>query len=156
MRHRIGISYNEQSGRYMELSPVFYVPPPDRELVQIGKAGRYSFDKGTPQQYELTQLHLRSSYESAWMGYQQLLQAGIAKEVARMCLPVAIYSNAYVTMNPRSMMNFLSLRTKHEEALFPSFPMKEINKVADRMEEIFSVLFPITHEAFVNSRRVAP
>lgn len=156
MRHRIGFSYNEQSGRYMELSPVFYVPDETRPLVQVGKTGHYNFVGGTQHQYDLTQLHLRTTYESAWMAYQNLLKMAIAKEVARMCLPVSIYSTAYVTCNPRSLMNFLSLRTKHEDSLFPSFPMQEISQVADQMEEIFQELFPITHEAFVNSRRVAP
>ena len=40
MRHRIA-SYNEESGRYRELRPVFYVPSKDRKLVQIGKTGAY-------------------------------------------------------------------------------------------------------------------
>ena len=34
MRHRVGWSYNEESGRYRELDPVFYVPGADRKLVQ--------------------------------------------------------------------------------------------------------------------------
>jgi thymidylate synthase (FAD) len=156
MRHRIGFSYNEQSGRYMELNPVFYVPPSGRPLVQIGKAGKYEFVEGTPHQYDLTQLHLRSSYEAAWVAYQTMLKADIAKEVARMCLPVALYSTAYVTLNPRSMMNFLSLRTKHEDSFFPSYPMQEINNVANCMENFFRLIFPITHEAFCNGKRVAP
>ncbi|MET0713018.1 MAG: FAD-dependent thymidylate synthase, partial [Jiangellaceae bacterium] len=42
MRHRIA-SYNEESGRYRELRPVFYVPGPDRKLVQEGKPGHYTF-----------------------------------------------------------------------------------------------------------------
>ncbi len=43
MRHRIGFSYNEQSGRYMQLDPVFYIPNGMRPLIQVGKAGAYSF-----------------------------------------------------------------------------------------------------------------
>lgn len=156
MRHRIGFSYNEQSGRYMELSPVFYVPDRNRPLTQIGKPGHYEFVEGTLQQYETAQLYLRSAYEASWVGYKAMLDAGIAKEVARMCLPVALYSTAYVTLNPRSMMNFLSLRTKDENSLFPSFPMHEINCVANYMEEMFEHIFPITHAAFENARRVAP
>ena len=46
MRHRIGFSYNEESGRYRQLEPVFYVPGPDRLLVQEGKPGRYVFIAG--------------------------------------------------------------------------------------------------------------
>lgn len=156
MRHRIGISYNEQSGRYMELSPVFYIPPTARNLVQIGKPGHYQFVPGNTDQYNTCVDALWRSYLTAWDSYQHQLKLDVAKEVARLCLPVAIYSTAYVTMNPRSLMNFLSLRTKNEDSLFPSYPMWEINQVADQMEAIFADRFPITHEAFNNAKRVAP
>lgn len=156
MRHRIGISYNEQSGRYMELSPVFYVPPKQRNLIQVGKTGHYTFESGNDEQYRLCFEELYASYSTAWDSYQNQLNGGIAKEVARLCLPVAIYSTAYVTMNPRSIMNFLSLRTKSETSMFPSYPMWEINYVADQIEALFARAFPITWEAFCESGRVAP
>jgi thymidylate synthase (FAD) len=156
MRHRIGFSYNEQSGRYMEMLPIFYVPPSSREMVQVGKPGHYTFEPGTHEQWEICVDSLGGAYDQAWYNYQHMLNFGIAKEVARMCLPVATYSSCYVTMNPRSLMSFLSLRTKHEGSLFPSFPMKEINEVADQLEAKFAELFPITHNAFQQSRRVAP
>ena len=54
MRHRIA-SYNEESGRYRELRPVFYVPGPQRRLRQQGKPGHYEFVDGTPEQLELVQ-----------------------------------------------------------------------------------------------------
>ena len=47
MRHRIA-SYNEESGRYREMRPVFYVPGADRSLVQVGKPGAYDFIPGDP------------------------------------------------------------------------------------------------------------
>lgn len=156
MRHRIGFSYNEQSGRYMEMLPVFYIPAEDRNLVQIGKAGKYEFVPGDEHQFSLMQKSMQYANQVAWDEYQYMLDNGIAKEVARMCLPVNTYSAAYVSCNARSMMHFLSLRTKHEGSLFPSFPMKEINMVADQMEYIFSNLFPLTHDAFAAARRVAP
>lgn len=156
MRHRIGVSYNEQSGRYMKLEPVFYVPPPDRELIQEGKVGEYRFVPGTNEQYTMVFDSLIWVYHEAWREYEKMLAAGIANEVARMCLPVAIYSTAYVTMNPRSIMAFLSLRTKHEDSMFPSFPMKEINRVADQIEIHFKDKFPITQAAFHANGRVCP
>lgn len=156
MRHRIGISYNEQSGRYMELAPEFYLPPADRPLIQQGKPGEYSFVQGAPQDIRATQEILAKSYEEAWIGYRTLLDRGIAKEVARMCLPTAIYSAAYVTCNPRSLMHFLSLRTKRDNSTFPSYPQWEINQVANQMEEHFAELYPLTWEAFNENGRVAP
>jgi thymidylate synthase (FAD) len=156
MRHRIGISYNEQSGRYMELEPVFYIPDIKRNLIQTGKPGHYIFVPGTPYQYQVCIEALRESYLKAWVSYQEQLKVGIANEVARLCLPVGIYSTAYVTMNPRSIMHFLSLRTKHEGSTFPSFPMWEINDVANQMEGYFRMHFSLTWEAFNKNGRVSP
>ncbi len=156
MRHRIGFSYNEQSGRYMKLDPVFYVPNPQRSLVQVGKPGAYEFHLGSYEQHSLVISKLASSYTVAWESYEEMLNNNVAKEVARMCLPVAIYSTAYVTCNTRSIMSFLSLRTKHEGSKFPSFPQWEIHQVANQMEALFAEKFPITHEAFNNVGRVSP
>ena len=156
MRHRIGFSYNEQSGRYMEMESVFYVPPKTRPLVQQGKPGHYEFVPGTQEQWEVVCAQQELSYMKAWDTYKLQLDLGIAKEVARMCLPVGIYSTAYVTCNPRSMMSFLSLRTKDEDSTFPSYPQWEINQVANAMEAHFANTYPITHQCFHNNGRVSP
>jgi thymidylate synthase (FAD) len=155
MRHRIA-SYNEESGRYRELRPVFYVPGPDRHLVQVGKPGAYEFEPGTPEQLELTQKEVETVCREAYASYQRMLEAGVAREVARVVLPVTLYSSMYVTMNSRSLMNFLSLRTKREGTFFPSFPQREIEMVADKMEALWSPLMPMTAEAFTRNGRVAP
>lgn len=156
MRHRIGISYNEESGRYKELNPEFYVIDETRNLVQIGKVGDYRFVPGPKIYKKLTVFFHKLAYRAAWISYKTLLRVGVAKEVARMCLPVSIYSTAYVTMNPRSIMAFLSLRTQDDRATFPSKPMYEINAVADQIEDIFEEFFPITHEAYCAAGRVCP
>lgn len=155
MRHRIA-SYNEESGRYRELRPVFYVPGAERNLVQVGKPGAYEFLPGTPEQHALVDAEVRASCEAAYASYQRMLDAGIAREVARAVLPVTIYSTMYVTMNARSLMNFLSLRTKREGTHFPSFPQREIEMVAEQMEEHFAELMPLTYESFNTNGRVAP
>ena len=85
-----------------------------------------------------------------------MLEAGVAREVARIVLPVTIYSSAYVTMNARAMMNFISLRRKAEGSHFPSFPQREIEMVAEKYEEEFQRLMPLTHASFVANGRVAP
>ncbi len=155
MRHRI-TSYNEESGRYRELDPVFYVPGPERNLVQQGKPGAYEFVPGTPEQHVLVDEQVRASCTQAYAAYRAMLEAGIAREVARVVLPVTIYSSAYVTMNARALMNFLSLRTKREGSHFPSFPQREIEMVAERYEAEFARLMPLTHAAFETNGRVAP
>jgi thymidylate synthase (FAD) len=155
MRHRIA-SYNEESGRYRELRPVFYVPGPERKLVQEGKPGAYDFVDGTPEQYRITVEQTKAACEGAYAAYQAMLDAGVAREVARTVLPVGTYSSMYVTMNARSLMNFLSLRTKRPDSSFPSFPQREIEMVADKMEQYWAELMPLTHAAFERNGRVAP
>lgn len=155
MRHRIA-SYNEESGRYRELEPVFYVPARDRAIVQVGKTGAYEFLAGDAGQYDLIDTRMREACATAYRAYKDMLDAGIAREVARMVLPVSIYSSAYVTLNARSLMNFLSLRRKAEGSHFPSYPQREIEMVAERYEEEWSRLMPLTHAAFVANGRVAP
>ena len=154
-RHRVA-SYNEESGRYKVLDPVFYVPGPERRLVQIGKAGAYEFVEGTTEQFDVVTEQTKHACEVAYDAYQKMLDAGVAREVARIVLPVTIYSSAYVTMNARAMMNFLSLRRKVEGSHFPSFPQREIEMVAEKYEEEFARIMPLTHAAFVANGRVAP
>lgn len=155
MRHRIA-SYNEESGRYRELRPVFYVPGNERKLLQVGKPGAYVFEPGTPEQMQLVQETTRESSTRAFEAYQRMLEAGVAREVARIVLPLNIYSSMYVTMNSRSLMNFLSLRTSVEGTHFPSFPQREIEMCAEKMEDFWKELMPYTYEAFNKNGRVAP
>ena len=155
MRHRIA-SYNEESGRYRELKPVFYIPNKDRKLIQVGKTGHYTFQEGTKEQYELMVAEMKKAYIAAYDAYQKMLDAGIAREVARATLPVATYSTMYVTMNARALMNFLSLRTTSEGSHFPSYPQREIEMVAEKMEAFFKEKMPLVHEAFQKSGRVSP
>lgn len=173
-RHRIGVSINEESGRYKELEPVFYTPAKDRggEMqVPGGRPGQYTYEDADNIQQMTIEDALKDSCETAYSNYKALLEQGVAKEVARMALPLNIYSSMYWSCNPRSLMAFLSLRTRREPwddafsdevnardgtAKFPSKPQKEINMPADKLEVIFARLFPITHDAFCRNGRVAP
>ena len=111
MRHRIA-SYNEESGRYREMRPVFYVPSAERNLIQQGKPGAYEFVPGTQEQIDLVQSVYTENSIDSYNRYVTLLEAGVAREVARGVLPLNLFSSMYVTMNARALMNFLSLRTK--------------------------------------------
>ncbi|MEU0213566.1 FAD-dependent thymidylate synthase [Streptomyces sp. NPDC006265] len=156
LRHRVGWSYNEASGRYMELKPVFYTPSADRPLVQTGKPGAYLFTGGTVAQHEAVQAHIFHACDEAYERYQEILAAGIAREVARTVLPVGTYSSMYATCNARSLMHFLGLRTRDERATFPSAPQREIEMAAEQMEQLWAQLMPATHAAFNTHGRVAP
>lgn len=154
-RHRIA-SYNEMSGRYTTLPCEFYIPSPDRPLVNVGSSARPEFAPGGSDQVGLVQDLLTSVYEHAWTAYQGLLAGGVANEVARMVLPVGIFSQMYVTMNVRALMNFLSLRVDSLDSATRSRPQFEIQQVAEEIEKEFARLFPVVHEAFVLNGRVAP
>ncbi|NLT25323.1 MAG: FAD-dependent thymidylate synthase [Microbacteriaceae bacterium] len=154
-RHRIA-SYNEESGRYRQLRPVFHVPARDRMLVQEGRPGKYEFHPGTDAQHDLVEAEIRRTSTEAYAAYERMLEAGVAREVARMVLPLNIYSSMYVTMNARSLMNFLSLRTKRDDSHFPSFPQREIEMCAEAMEREWQALMPATAAAFDQNGRVAP
>jgi thymidylate synthase ThyX len=149
-------SYNEESGRYRELQPVFYVPGEDRKLVQQGRPGKYEFVHGTPEQRKAVLAAMEESYGQSYAAYQRMLAAGVAREVARATLPVGLFSSMYATCNARSLMHFLGLRTQHELARVPSFPQREIEMVGERMEAAWAELMPLTHAAFNANGRVAP
>lgn len=157
-RHRIGFSYNELSGRYRQLPSKFYVPDPDRKIKPIEgyKASRPQFDPAAPGQYKIVLRALTQQYQAAYEAYEAMIDAGVAKEVARACLPVGIYSECYVSCNARSLMNLLSLRVHCPEAKYVSFPQYEIEVMAKQMEHHFAELFPVTYAAFIENGRVAP
>jgi thymidylate synthase (FAD) len=154
-RHRMA-SYNEQSGRYSTMLPEFYTPDENRKLINAGTSARPEMVPGTPEQLQLVQDGDLRVAQVAWDEYQARLDAGIAKEVARSVLPLNTYSQMYTTVNARSMMNFISLRTDSEDASIRSRPQREIEIGAEQVESAFSSLMPSTHAAFVKHGRIAP
>jgi len=155
MRHRVA-SYNEESGRYKELAPVFYIPSEDRKLIQVGKPGAYTFEEGTYDQKKIVPADIKMAAKESYAAYQRMLEKGVAREVARSVLPVGLYSSMFVTMNARTLMNFLSLRTMREGTMFPSFPQREIEMCAEKMEDFFAEVMPVTYATFNKNGRVAP
>jgi thymidylate synthase (FAD) len=158
-RHRIGFSYNEESGRYKQLDPVFYIPERDRLMMKVDnwKPGRPKFlpcEDGA--KYNGLISRLTHSYQVAYDAYEENLADGFDPGLARDCLPVGIFSGCWVSCNPRSLMAFLSLRTHEPEALFVSYPLWEIEVAARATEEIFAQGWPLTYRAFCENGRVAP
>lgn len=143
-RHRTW-SYNEVSGRYTELKPRFYLPSPHRPLVQQGKIGQYYFTPGTDEQYVQMIASKKRTIETAWKEYQFQLELGVAREVARDELPVAIYTQFYATANPRNVMAFLILRTAPNA-------LNEIREVASGIESHFASAMPLTYDIFQETR----
>src|SRR5438067_1017902 len=147
-RHRIG-SFNEWSARYSQLEPEFYVPAADDVRSQVGKPGAYTFEPVGEQLAEHTREAQLAVYRAAYDTYLELLEQGVAKEVARNVLPVAIYTQFFWTVNARSLMNFVSLRNAETA-------QREIRRYAAAVEQLFGECMPITHAAFVANDRRAP
>lgn len=148
-RHRTA-SINEMSGRYTQLLPEFYIPARDDIREQVGKAGAYSFERiEDDSKAETVQEMIRISSHNAFGLYESMLEEGIAKEQARLVLPVNIYSRMKWKVNLRNLMGFLNLRN-HPQA------MKEIRDYSEVMERLAMEAFPVSMSAFVEHGRIKP
>ncbi len=121
MRHRIA-SVNERSGRFTEFDEEFYVPDERR----AGNSVR------------LMEETMRLAFEN----YKALLSGGVKKEVARMILPLSLYTEWYWTINARSLMNFLNQRAN-------SHAQYEIQRYAIAVAKLFKLKCPLTYNAFI-------
>jgi thymidylate synthase (FAD) len=148
VRHRIG-SFNEFSLRYAVATDDFYIPAPEDVRTQVGKPGAYTFEPVDPELAERTRAELKEVYDHAYETYERLVEAGVAREVARSALPVGAYTQFYWTVNARSLMNFISLRNSE-------FAQREIRRFAVEVEAIFAEKMPVTYDAFVANNRTAP
>jgi thymidylate synthase (FAD) len=147
-RHRWG-SFNEFSMRYAKATDEFYVPEPEDVRTQVGKPGAYSFEPVDDELAERTREELREVYEQAFETYERLVEAGVARELARAVMPVGAYTEFFWTVNARALMNFISLRAAEAA-------QREIRRYAEAVEQFFAAEMPVTHAAFVAAGRVAP
>lgn len=156
-RHRIG-SFNEVSGRYTKLKPHFYIPNSELRggLANSGTSMVPKRDHLNVYTESQIEDQMRMSSIQSWTLYEAMIDDGVANEVARMILPLNIFTSFYWTVNARSLMNFLSLRVHDEDARDISYPQYEIEQPAKVVEEYFAEAMPFTHAAFVANGRVAP
>lgn len=148
-RHRTW-SFNEWSARYSVLEPEFYIPHRDDIRHQVGKPGAYTFERVEDDETaERAQDYLQRVYQVAYDTYETLMgDEGIAKEIARMVLPVGIYTEMYASVDPLNLMRFLTLRTDANA-------QREIRNYAQAMESVLAHVMPITYQAWVaNGRKV--
>jgi thymidylate synthase (FAD) len=147
-RHRVG-SFNEFSMRYARATDDFYVPEPEDVRTQVGKPGAYSFDPVEPELAEATREELRAVYDAAYATYERLVERGVARELARLVMPVGAYTEFYWTVNARSLMNFVSLRAAETA-------QREIRRYAEACERFLEEKMPVTYGAFVAAGRISP
>ncbi len=152
IRHRTA-NVNEYSARYSILDKEFYVPSPDHLAAQSdsNRQGRAEVLQGEYAQKVLDML--RQDAEQAYQNYEYLLneddqdpsRPGLARELARINLPVNFYTQWYWKIDLHNFMHFLSLRAD-------SHAQYEIRVYAEVMLDILKRWVPFTYEAFTDYR----
>lgn len=138
MRHRVQ-TFSEVSSRYADMSGHAYLPPLEDFRTQVGRPGAYTFEP--MEQAEGARHTMGAAYGTAYNVYRQLLEFGVAREVARNVLPLGTMTRFYATASLRNWLGFLVLRD-HESALL------EIRREAQAVRSILEGLFPITMRAW--------
>lgn len=156
MRHR-WLSFNEESARYKQLDPVYWIPRPDRCMIPADgfKSSRPEFAVASEEAWRGCIEYMKVAYQECYSRYKWIVEDGVAREVARAVLPVGIYSSAWATGNPRAWMSFLSLRTHDKTAAAVSYPQAEIQEVAEQVEKFFLEHWPKTYLAWNANGRQA-
>ncbi len=145
IRHRTA-NVNEYSARYSILPDRFYTPTLDEVRKQSrannqGGDERFKTDEAaevsTAQQF----LDYLTEAEALYSRYEQLTEAGVSRELARMALPVSIYTEWYWKCDLHNILRFLSLR-------MDSHAQEEIQAYARAMHDLIEPIVPITMEAW--------
>lgn len=143
VRHRTA-SLNEESARYSVMSMVFYTPK--REAVQLQSQDNKQGRAGEPVE-EAAYLSMIDEWQQGREGssraYQRQLNQGVARELARIDLPLSTYTQWYWKIDLHNLMHFLRLRCD-EHAQY------EIRAYADVMAGILQRVAPLTYEAWVD------
>ena len=139
LRHR-SFTFQEFSQRYADSSLLGdEIPLPDlrRQDVTNRQKSIDDLDEHTRQKYEIWMQH---NFKETMNVYKQMLEDGIAKECARMILPMAVPTRIYLTGTLRSWMHYIELRTGHGT-------QKEHMEIAEDCKKIFLEEYPIISEA---------
>ncbi|TSA87082.1 FAD-dependent thymidylate synthase [Deinococcus detaillensis] len=139
VRHRVGVSKNEISGRYVELQERDYTPTQFRRQAPSNRQASVE-DDGTLDQAAAHEAWATAS-QTAFKAYHQLLELGVTREQARGVLPLSLYTESYYTFNVRSLLHFLELRD-HEGA------QSETRLFARAIGQLAEPLFPVTFRAW--------
>ena len=133
MRYKVGSDFNEISGRYVEFEQEYYVPKVFRSQSKNLKQGSDG-ELAMADAIRAEQVYLRSC-RNAFNSYDDLLEAGVAKEQARMVLPLALYTEVYWTASLQAVAHFIKQRTD-------SHAQWEIQQYANAVKELTMPLFP--------------
>jgi len=141
IRHRTA-RLNEISGRYSVMNDEFYIPAGEHISFQStdNKQGR-SEEAIDPKEQLRIQSELAAQQTRAYKDYSAHLECGIARELARINLPLSLYTEWYWQMDLHNLFHFLKLRMDPHAQL-------EIRLYAGTIFEILKKVTPIAAEAF--------
>ncbi len=141
-RHRTQ-SYNEMSGRYAQLPNFYYIPSIERIMAgkQSTKNKQGSVEGFSALEAAEIQTDLRCAYADCRDVYEALLAKGVARELARLVIPVAQYSRMRASANLRNWLGFLTLRMDKSAQW-------EIRQYAKVVGSFVQNCFPRTYELF--------
>lgn len=140
VRHRMQ-NLNEVSARYTELPNEFYIPSNWRKQDTKNKQGSVPAEDHEIFWNQFNTGTLKEFCNHSYNTYKNLLDNGVAREMARMVLPVNIYTEIYCCWDMKNLIHFLSLRED-------SHAQSEIQEYAKAIKEICKELFPWTMEAY--------
>lgn len=142
VRHRMQ-NLNEVSARYTELPKEFYVPKAWRAQDTKNKQGSVTTEALLEQKawHEQNSEELCAAYTLTYEVYQNLLERGVAKELARIVLPVGIYTEIYACWDMKNLLHFITLRDDNHA-------QSEIQEYGRAIKQICWKLFPWTMEAY--------
>src|SRR5437764_3956483 len=141
IRHRTA-NVNEYSARYSVVRDRFYHPTAENVRKQSAtnrQGGDEPMDPVTAQEF----LDYLDEIERGYAKYEQFLQKGVAREIARIALPASVYTEWYWKIDLHNLFHFLSLRMDEHA-------QQEIRDYADAMFELVRPIVPIAAEAFVD------
>ena len=138
LRHR-SFTYQEFSQRYADSSLLGEIELPELRR-QDDKNRQNSIDDLEPEMVEKFNRQINTLFSSAFGLYNQMLQAGVAKECARFVLPLATPTRIYMTGSCRSWIHYINLRSAHGT-------QKEHMDIANACKNIFIEQFPAVSES---------
>ncbi len=143
IRHRTA-RLNEISGRYSILNDDFYVPETSDIAFQSSnnKQGRSTEEVPTELKQKVLDI-LTDGQKKSYQEYKALVDSGIARELARVNLPLSTYTEWYWQIDLKNLFHFLKLR-------MDSHAQKEIRDYAYVMFDIVKKVCPFAAEAFEN------
>lgn len=141
-RHRTQ-SYNEMSGRYVELPDLYYIPSIERLMAggQSQTNRQASGEAISREQAIAFQTQIKADSRAARESYELMLSSGLARELARLVIPVNQYSRMRASANLRNWLAFLTLRLADDAQW-------EIRQYAEAVAMIVKERFPRTYDLF--------